>query len=130
MNIKKAILCVDDESIILMALKQELMESFSDKFLIETAMNAEEALGIIEDLIKNKIQIILILSDWLMPGLKGDEFLGIVKEKYPEIKCIIISGQVDEAVIEKAKEKINLLEFIPKPWNSEDLVKTISKYTD
>lgn len=69
-----AILCVDDEPIILIALKQELKKQFGNEFQYETAVNATEALEVVDDLAENGINVILILSDWRMPGIKGDEF--------------------------------------------------------
>jgi DNA-binding NtrC family response regulator len=126
MRQKQAILCVDDESIILLSLKQELINFFGNKYIIETAMNAEIALEIIKDLDDDNVKIILILSDWLMPGLKGDEFLKIVREKHPDIKCIILSGHADSKVIEDIKEKINLIAYISKPWDTRELIQIIS----
>jgi DNA-binding NtrC family response regulator len=127
MSQKQAIICVDDESIILLSLKQELMSHFGNKFLIETAMNADIALKIIKELDSEDIKIILILSDWLMPGLNGDEFLKIVNKDHPDIKCIILSGHADEKVIDDIRDKINLLAYISKPWNSQELINTISQ---
>ena len=126
MSQKQAIICVDDESIILLSLKQELINYFGDKYLIETAMNADVALKIIEELCKEDVRIILILSDWLMPGLKGDEFLSIVNKNHPDIKCVILSGHADEKIIDEIKDKINLIGFISKPWNTDELIEIIN----
>ena len=126
MSLKQAIICVDDESIILLSLKQELMTHFGSRYIIETAMNADIALKIINELDNEGITINLILSDWLMPGIKGDEFLKIVKTNHPEIKCIILSGHADEKVVNEIKDQINLLAYISKPWNSQELIKLIS----
>lgn len=78
-----AILCVDDEPIILIALKQELKKQFGNEFQYETAINANEALEVVDELAQNGINVILILSDWRMPGIKGDEFLIHIHLKYP-----------------------------------------------
>lgn len=45
-----AILCVDDEPIILIALKQELKKQFGNEFQYETAINANEALEVVDEL--------------------------------------------------------------------------------
>jgi YesN/AraC family two-component response regulator len=103
------------------------MNHFGNKYLIETAMNADIALKIINELDAEGIKIILILSDWLMPGLKGDEFLKIVKTNHPDIKCIILSGHADEKVIDDIRDQINLLAYISKPWNTQELLNIISK---
>ncbi len=81
---KKAILCVDDEMIILLALIQELKSSFGNEFLYEKATDANQAFEVIEDLELEGVKLILIISDWLMPGIKGDEFLEMVKLQHSD----------------------------------------------
>ncbi|HBR01524.1 MAG TPA: two-component system response regulator, partial [Ruminiclostridium sp.] len=103
-----AILCVDDDEMIVVSLKQELMSHFGSRFQYETALNAQEAMNIIDDLVDCGVKVILILSDWLMPGMNGDEFLVKVNEKYPEIKALIVTGYMDMAAISPNQKKINL----------------------
>ncbi|MFA6508050.1 MAG: response regulator [Treponemataceae bacterium] len=118
---KQAILCVDDEAIIVLSLKQELRSHYRDQFLYETALNATEAMEIIEELASEGVKIITIISDWLMPGIKGDEFLARVHERYPDIRSIIITGQADEESLKRLKDDICLTAVLRKPWNSLDL---------
>ena len=66
---KRAILCVDDEAIILIALKQELKIHFGDRFTYETAINALDALKAIDELSAEGIEIAVVISDWRMPGM-------------------------------------------------------------
>ncbi|HAG80524.1 MAG TPA: hypothetical protein DCL61_04970, partial [Cyanobacteria bacterium UBA12227] len=68
-------LCVDDEVVVLNSLKIQLKNEFGDTYLYEVAESADEALEIIEEFHEDEIRILLIVSDWLMPGMKGDEFL-------------------------------------------------------
>lgn len=119
---RNAILCVDDDEMIVISIKNELIAHFGARFQYETALNAFEAMNIIDELVEDGIRIILILSDWLMPGMNGDEFLIKVNEKYPEIKALIITGYADIISISKNKEKINLKGIINKPWNSNELI--------
>lgn len=123
---KEAIICVDDEAIILLSLIQELKTSFGNSFLYEKALNADEALEIIRHLVKEGIKIILIITDWLMPGMKGDELLEIIKEEYPGIKAILITGQADQNAINKVIEKGLVLDVLKKPWNPSALKNLIS----
>ncbi len=119
------ILCVDDEAIILMSLKFELKSRYGSRFGYETALNAEEALDIIDSLYRSGARIILLLSDWLMPGMKGDEFVLAVHKKFPDIRSVIISGHSDEFSIQRAKNEGNLIACLKKPWNSHDLFSII-----
>jgi DNA-binding NtrC family response regulator len=127
MKVRKAIVCVDDEAIILMSIKQELMSNFGNRFQYETALNAKNAMVIIDEIIAEGVKVILIISDWLMPGIKGDEFLIEVNKKYPDIKGIIISGHADIEAIKSLGNKINLQAYIKKPWNKMDLIEEIRK---
>ena len=117
-----AILCVDDELVILKSLEIELHSAFGSNYLYEFAESADEALEIIDELDEEKVQILIIVSDWLMPGMKGDEFLIEVHKKYPKIVKLMLTGQADEDAVERAKKYANLYRYIPKPWNNQELI--------
>ena len=117
MSIDKAILLVDDEAIILLALRQELRAELGPLYRYEIATNAKEALAVFEELAADGVRIVLVISDWLMPGMKGDEFLMRVHELYPYVKTIMISGQTDEDQLAKLRESGALNAFMRKPWN-------------
>lgn len=126
---KKAIICVDDEKTVLASIKTQLKNNFGDKYLYEMADNAKEALEVIDELIADGTKIILIVSDWLMPGMKGDEFLIKVHEKYPNIITVMLTGQANEESIEKARVEAGLFACLYKPWSAEDLVNVINMAT-
>jgi DNA-binding NtrC family response regulator len=126
---KQAILCVDDEVIILLSLIQELKVAFGTRFLYEQATNAQEALNVVDELSQEGVEVIFIISDWLMPGMKGDEFLEIVHQRFPGIKQIMITGQADGQAIERVRTNEAVLGVFGKPWNSRQLIDTIAKYT-
>lgn len=122
---KRAIICVDDEQVVLNSLKIQLKNEFEDAYLYEFAESADEALEIIEELQAKAIDIVAIISDWLMPGIKGDEFLVRVHHKLPHAAKILLTGQADIKAIERANHEANLLCCIYKPWDGKDLIKTI-----
>ncbi len=121
---KTAILCVDDETVILASLKEQLFRRFGDKYLYETAESADEAWEIINDF-EEDVEILIIVSDWLMPGTKGDEFLIQVHQKFPKITKVMLTGQADEAAIERVKKEADLHRCLHKPWTEEELAETI-----
>ncbi|MDY7006499.1 MAG: response regulator [Cyanobacteriota bacterium] len=120
-----AIICVDDELSILKSLEIELLEAFEDRYIYEFAETANEALEIIDELEGEGTKIFIIVSDWLMPGIKGDEFLIRVHSKYPQIIKVLLTGQADEESIERVTKEANLYRCLAKPWNHEELVSTI-----
>lgn len=123
---KKAIICVDDEKIVLESLQEQLEKQFGDDYIYEVAESAEEGIEIIEELSQNGVKILIIVSDWLMPGTKGDEFLIKVHERYPGIVKVLLTGQAKEDSIKKAEEKADLFAVLHKPWSGEELYSIIN----
>ncbi|GAA6614582.1 response regulator [Scytonema sp. NUACC26] len=122
---KSVILCVDDETVVLESLELELRRAFDDVYLYEFAESAEEALELLAELMEDGIEIIVIVSDWLMPGMNGDEFLIIIHRECPNIITIMLTGQANKEAIERAITQANLYAYLPKPWNSKKLIETI-----
>ncbi len=124
---KKAILCVDDEIIILLSLIQELKTSFGAEYVYEKATDASQAYQIIDELANEGVKLILIISDWLMPGIKGDEFLETVRSRHPEVKAVMITGQADQEVVDRLLTTGCVVDVVEKPWNPGRLVEAIAK---
>jgi CheY-like chemotaxis protein len=123
---KSAILCVDDEIVILESLKEQLMRRFSDRYLYEVAECVDEAWEVIDELYGDGIKVLVIVSDWLMPGVKGDEFLIEVYRRYPNITTVMLTGQADESAIERARREAHLHACLRKPWTEEELASAIA----
>ncbi len=88
--------------------------------------NVNEALEVIDELMEEEVKIVIIVSDWLMPGIKGDEFLIEVHKKFPGIVKIMLTGQADSVAIERSKKEANLFKCIAKPWTETELIETIN----
>lgn len=121
---KPVILCVDDEPDILDTLKLQLKNEFKDNYFYELAESGDEALELIEDLPEEE-PVVVVVSDWLMPGIKGDELLIRIHQKYPNIVKVMLTGQADRAAVEKAVNLADLYCCLYKPWNREQLIETI-----
>lgn len=122
---KKVILCVDDEPMILESLEIQLRAHFGDRFLYESAESAAEAIEVIEDLVSNGLRLLVIVSDWLMPGVRGDEFLIEVNERFPGIIKVLLTGQADDTAIQRAWDVAQIHRCLAKPWSPEELFETI-----
>lgn len=124
---KKVILCVDDEKIVLNSLKSQLKNKFGSTYRYEVAESASEAMEIIEEIHEEYESpvMLIIVSDWLMPEMKGDEFLIQVHQKYPNTIKMMLTGQADEEAIERAKQYANLRKCLSKPWNEQELLADI-----
>lgn len=120
------ILCVDDEAVILETLQEQISRHFGREFLYEAAESAEEALEILDEFHQEGIRIVLIVSDWLMPGMRGDEFLVRVHQEFADITTMMLTGQADHEAIERAKREANLFCCLAKPWREQELIKNIT----
>jgi len=113
-----ALLFVDDEPGVLKSLKRVFNE---ENYIIHTASNGNEALELLD---KGKIH--LIVSDHRMPGMTGAQLLRLIKQRWPEIIRIMLTGYADVQSIMGAVNEGAVYKFITKPWNDEDLRLTVS----
>ena len=123
----RAILFVDDEELILRSLVMQIREHFDSGYIYETARSGEEALDVLQELASLGISTALIISDWLMPDMKGDELLIKVHEKYPEIQKIMLTGQVNPEAVSNAERNGNLFKCVKKPWDKHYLFNVIDE---
>lgn len=111
------ILLVDDSPNILKALLRTLRPEGYATF---TAGSAREAMDVLET-----ESIDLIVTDENMPGLSGTDLLRVMKNRYPSVIRIMVTGASD---IEVAKEAINrgeIYRFFTKPWDDFELLISI-----
>jgi CheY-like chemotaxis protein len=123
--VKKAILCVDDEKIVLNSLKSQIKKHFGNRYRYEFAESAAEAWEVIEELHDSGIEILVIVSDWLMPKTKGDELLGEIHKRFPNIVTVLLTGHADQHSIDRCREQANLHRCLIKPWTESELIETI-----
>ena len=122
---KKAILWVDDERIVLISLRYQITNHFGDRYICEFAESADEALEVIEELQEDGVKILIVVSDWLMPNMKGDEFLIHVHQRFPDMVKVLLTGQASEGAIERTRQYANLHRYIPKPWDEATLIEVL-----
>lgn len=109
------IVIVDDEPIITSNLKTLLrLENYPSPNIFNFP---EEALEYIQN---NKTD--LVISDFLMPGMNGIEFLKKVKAVSPRSTLILLTGYADKENAIKAINEVGLYRYIEKPWDNEDLL--------
>lgn len=122
---EKAIVCVDDEKIVLDSLQEQLESRFGDAFIYEIAESVDEAWELIEDLESDGLTVVLVITDWLMPRIKGDQFLVDLHAQKPEVIKIMLTGQADPDAVQNAMDNANLYAYVKKPWNEGDLMNRI-----
>jgi two-component system NtrC family sensor kinase len=117
-----AILVVDDDDNVRRALRRVLRRA---PCRVLDAPDASSALSLLE---REPVQV--VVSDYRMPGLSGVEFLRLVKERWPRVQRVLLTGQADSTAIEEAVNRSEIFRFIWKPWDDGHLIITIQSAID
>ena len=116
-NERLNVLLVDDEELVLNALKRSLRE---EDFNILTASSG---MGALDTLLKEEVA--LIVSDHRMPEMYGTELLEKARHISPQTLRILVTGYADFGVAEDSINKCRIYKLLTKPWNVQDLKETI-----
>lgn len=124
---KEIIFCVDDEKIVLNSLKTELKSEFGNNCIIETAESGDEAIEAIKELLSLGYKLPVVIVDYVMPNMKGDELLEKIHSISPKTLKVLLTGQATVEGVTNSINKADLYRYIAKPWNNDDLILTISQ---
>jgi len=113
---RPTVLLVDDEPLSLETMARILDEQFE----IRTAETATQAEQILAD---DWVQV--VVSDQRMPGTTGVELLAAVRERWPDVVRIIISGYTDAEDIIDGINRAGIYQYITKPWHPDNLLLTV-----
>jgi YesN/AraC family two-component response regulator len=126
-ELKYAVVCVDDDPYILQMLGFQLSKIIDHKCtLLEYFTDPNEALLGISELVEERIDIIFIIVDYQMPKMTGAQLIRSIKQKYPDLNCVMLSGQANQISVDELISENLLATFISKPWDEETLVRIIS----
>ena len=113
----RTLLLVDDEPSILAALKRLFRR---EGYAILTAGSGKEGLELLAS-----HDVGVVISDARMPEMDGGEFLGKVREMYPQAVRMMLSGYTDLKAVTTAVNRGELFCFLTKPWDDTELVDTV-----
>ena len=114
---RRTVLFVDDAETVLRSLKRSLVDEPYETLF---ANSGSKALEILE-----QEEVHVIVSDLCMPEMSGLELLTIVKNSYPHVIRLVLSGNTDREMLLEAINQGEISRFIPKPWKSDEEFKTI-----
>tara|TARA_B100000767_G_scaffold274946_1_gene309704 strand:+ start:846 stop:1247 length:402 start_codon:yes stop_codon:yes gene_type:complete len=128
-QIRNAIICIDDDPMILQVLGFQL-EKFIDSSntLIELYTNPAKALIDIKEFVFDEVEIVFLIVDYQMPEMSGAKFIRALKQIYPSMPCVILSGQANSTQIRELEEVGYLEAFINKPWEESQILEIINKF--
>ena len=118
---KRKILIVDDEIIILKCILVDLRRS---DYSVDTAENGKQALAMLE---KEKYD--LVITDLMMEGMGGLELLAEIKKKTADMPVIIMTGygELDSAI---EALRLGASDYLLKPCNNEELILRVGNCID
>lgn len=116
---KYSVMVVDDERDVLDSLWAYLERRGFEVFALPSADEAVQRLS--------KDQPHLIISDQLMPGMNGLDFLAHVREKYPHVPRILCTGHTDLQMAIDAVNRGSVNRILTKPFCVQDLVAAVEE---
>ena len=116
--VTQKILVVDDEKSVCDSVKKILTRK---GYEVDNSMDAEEAMSKIK-----QTSYDLVITDMMMPKTSGLELLQLIKDLYPELEVVLITGYatIDTAV--KAT-KLGAADYLPKPFTPDELTEITKK---
>lgn len=112
------ILLVDDELNILQSMQRQLRK----RFKIVIAESGDEALSVL----KSKGPFAVIVSDMRMPGMDGVQLLSRVKDSYPHIVRMMLTGNADQETASEAVNAGQIFRFLTKPCSTASLATSLA----
>ena len=118
-----AVLVVDDEVRSQEALRRTLEEDFT----VFTASGADEAMAIMEreQGASGGKGVQVVLCDQRMPGTSGVAFLTEVRQRWPDVVRIVLSGYTEAGDIIAGINEAGIYQYLLKPWQPEQLLLTL-----
>jgi putative nucleotidyltransferase with HDIG domain len=116
----RTVLFVDDEQSIRAAIKRLYLERDDVRCLF--VASGKEGLEILE-----REEVWVVVSDYLMPGMRGIEFLSRVKGVRPDTVRIMMTAYADLSIAIDAINKSEAFRFVTKPWDNHALMGTVDE---
>lgn len=113
------LLIVDDDEIICRGLRTCIAWEEHEIFVVGMAYDGETALEYVETEMPD-----IILVDINMPFIDGMEFSNIVRQRFPEIKIILLTAYKEFAYARQAVQ-LQIFEYLTKPFANEEVLETV-----
>jgi two-component system chemotaxis response regulator CheY len=125
---KLNIICIDDQREVLAALRKDL-EPLEQYCAVEACESADEALEVMEELDDHGKQVAVIISDHVMPGQSGIEFLTDINydSRFSGACKLLLTGMATHQDTIVAINEANIDRYIEKPWDIDTLVRMVKE---
>ena len=109
------VMVVDDEEMIVSSIKGYL--DLETSYRVVTFTSAKEAVRYLE----SGAPVDLVISDYVMPGFNGIDFLIQARRLQPAATRILLTGYTDKENAIRAINEVGIFQYIEKPWENEEL---------
>jgi DNA-binding NtrC family response regulator len=113
---KDPILVIDDEK----ALLEVFAAALAPHFEVTTATSVREA-----EFLLHKKQFKVIIADHLMPGGNGMGLLVRVREEYPHMQRVLVTGYMKPEMLLRSVNEASLFRYLLKPVSISELIKVV-----
>jgi two-component system, NtrC family, response regulator HupR/HoxA len=117
---KKRLLAVDDEPDMLDFLERV----FRSEYEVLRAGSGEEALAVLD-----QSAVDIIVTDQKMPRITGVQLLERIRDRFPQLVKVLVSGYTDVPDIQRAVEQCHIHQYVVKPVDSERLREAVREAT-
>ena len=124
---RKMILCIDDNLEVLKSLRFQLRQTLMRDIRILLAEGSEDALSTLDALDLSRNDLLLIVSDWLMPNINGEDLINLIENRWGPITTIVLSGHITSEAQERLLSLQQVISVMSKPWDGEALTRLIAK---
>jgi CheY-like chemotaxis protein len=111
----ETILVVDDEEMLL-SMTETILSDYGYKIL--TANSGTKALAVLS---RDDVQVDLVVTDLVMPGMGGRELVERIRQLAPKVKILCTSGYV------MPTDKKGIPAYLQKPFTSDDLLAKVKR---
>ena len=119
---RATVLLVDDDPMILKSLRRALRRA---PWRLLSAGSGAEALEIME-----REPVWVIVADYRMPEMDGLDLLNRIKQRWPLVQRVMLTGAANLEVIERAVNESEVYRFLNKPWSDSQLRATVGDCID
>lgn len=113
---RPTVLFVDDDA----PNRQAFAAAFGREFHVYTASGLEEAWSFL-----STDRIDVLISDQRMPGTPGHEILKLVRERFPRVRRMLMTGYADMQAVVNAVNQGGISHYMAKPWDPHELVRAV-----
>ncbi len=118
---KLCVLIVDDEPLNRELLRRVLQRQYD-------VIEAEDASAALDRLRERGSDVRVVVCDQLMPGRNGTELAPEVRQGWPEVRFILLTGYDDDPEVKRAHASGLIHEVVTKPWRGAALKELIAQH--